>query len=507
MLIEASIADISGLIPNFTTDAASHEIGDLIFEGLVSLDGNLEPFGQLAESWATSEDCRSVTFKLKRGVKWHDGHPFTADDVLFTYHTMIDPSTPTAYKANFQNIVRAQAIDSHTVRLEYSKPTPNALLNWTMWILPKHLLAGPVAKDMLREAPLAHQPVGTGPYRFLDWKSGDRVMLTANPDYHEGRPHLDRIMYRIIPSQSTIFLELKAKGVDLANLSAMQYARQTSSRAFNVAYGKYRYPSDRYTYLGFNLKDPRFADRRVRRAFAHAIDKRELIDGPLMGLAHVATGPLRPGTWAYTGDVHQYAFDPNRARALLAEAGWRDRNGDGIVEDKSGKPFAFVIRTNQGNDDRRKVAQIIQQRLKDVGVATDIQVIEWSSLLTEFIGKGRFEAVLMGWGVGVDPDQYDVWHSSQTGPGQLNRISYANPEIDAALERGRDSCDRKERIRHYHRFQEILAEDQPVIFLYFQDALPVVASRIRGVKPALAGILYNLTDWYVPRSFQRYSFD
>jgi peptide/nickel transport system substrate-binding protein len=261
--------------------------------------------------------------------------------------------------------------------------------------------------------------------------------------------------------------------VELASLTAIQYARQIDYPAFRKAYRKYRYPSSGYTYFGFNLKDPRFADRRVRQAFAHAIDKQELINGVVMGFAREATGPIRPGTWAYTDEVRRYEFSPERAKQLLAQAGWVDRDGDGLVEDKDGKPFAFTIRTNQGNEERKKVAEIIQQRLLTVGVKAEIQVIEWAAL--------------------------------QSGPDQLNQISYANPQVDEALEKGRASCEQRTRLPHYRRFQQLLAEDQPLVFLYFRDALPVVSARVRGIDPGPAGILHNFTRWFVPRELQRYT--
>jgi peptide/nickel transport system substrate-binding protein len=504
-LIEASIAGISGLIPNITTDAASQEVGSLIYDGLVRPDRDLNWVGQMASSWTFSPDCLALTFRLRPDITWHDGYPFTANDVLFTYKTMIDPRTPTAYGEDFHAVERAEVLDPYTFRVVYSRPTAKALQSWDIWMLPKHLLEPDVARGDLKDSPLNTRPVGTGPYRFVSWKAGEKVVLAANPDYYEGRPYLDRVVSRVIPSQATIFLELQAKGVDLATLSAIEYVRQSNYPAFEKAYNKYRYPSNRYTYLGFNLKDSRFADKRVRQAFAYAIDKHELINGVLMGLGHVATGPLRPGTWAYTDKVRQYRYDPQKARALLAEAGWTDRHGRGIVEDRNGKPFSFVIRTNEGNEERKRVAEIIQQRLKNIGVSTEIQVIEWTSLIGEFIKKKQFEAVVLGWGVGLDPDQYGIWHSSQTGPGQLNQISYSNPEVDAMLEKGRASCHRQERVKYYHRLQELLAEDQPVVFLYFQDALPVVSSRVHGIAPSPAGIFYNFTKWYVPTQLQRYT--
>jgi peptide/nickel transport system substrate-binding protein len=502
--IEASIGDIQGLIPNITSDNASFEVGGMIYAGLVKRDKDLNIIPNLAESWQVSRDCLTLTFKLRKNAKWHDGRPFTAEDVRFTYETMINPKTPTAYKEDFLQVKGVEVLDPYTVRVTYPKPYAKALEAWEMWMLPKHLLAKYVEEGRLREAPQNRHAIGAGAYRFVEWKGGEKVVVVANPDYFEGRPYLSRIVYRIIPSQATIFLELKAKGVDFAGLTAVQYKRQTNYRAFQKAYVKYQYPSNGYTYLGFNLKDPRFADRRVRQAFAHAINKQELIDGVLLGLGREATGPYKPGTWPYNPDVPRFPYDPERARQLLAEAGWKDTDGDGVV-DKDGQPFSFTILTNQGNEERKKVAEIIQQRLREIGVAAEIRTLEWASFIKEFIKKRRFEAIILGWGIGLDPDQYEVWHSSKTGPDDLNHISYANPEADRLLELGRASCVREERKKYYYRLQEVLAEDQPIIFLFFRDALPVVSSRVRGIEPSPNGISYNFNRWYVPKERQRYT--
>jgi len=504
-LIEASIGDVSGFIPNITSDSASHEVASLVYSGLLRRDRHLNIVGDLAESWEFSRNCLALTFHLRKNATWQDGKPLTADDVLFTYEAMIDPKTPTAYKEDFLAVKSAEVLDPHTIRFLYGKAYAQALDSWEMWILPKHLLAPYVREGRLREAPQNRFPVGSGPYRFSEWRSGEKIVLTANADYYAGRPYISRVVYRIIPSQATIFLELKAQGVDYApKLTAIQFKRQTDYPAFRKAYDKYRYAGNAYTYFGFNLRDPRFADRRVRQAFAYAIDKHELIEGVLLGLGQEATGPYKPGTWAYNPNVRRYPHDPARARALLAEAGWKDTDGDGLL-DKDGKPFTFEILTNQGNDERKKVAELIQSSLKEIGVGVEIRVIEWASFLKEYIKKRRFDAIVLGWGIGIDPDQYEVWHSSKMGPDELNHISYANPEVDRLLEKGRSFCDKKDRLPYYRRFQEVLAEDQPVIFLYFPDALPVVSSRVHGIEPGASGIQYNFPEWYVPRRLQRYT--
>jgi peptide/nickel transport system substrate-binding protein len=372
-------------------------------------------------------------------------------------------------------------------------------------MLPKHLLEKAMLEGKLRESPQNRtSPVGTGPYKFKEWKPGEKVVLTANPDYFEGRPYISRVVYRIIPSSATTFLELKAKGVDGAKLTALQFKRQTEYPAFRKAYMKYQYAANVYVYLGLNLRDPRFADRRVRQAFAHAINKRELIDGVRLGLAREATGPYKPGTWPYNPNVRTYPYDVTKARALLAEAGWKEMNGDGVLV-KNGQPFKIELLSAQGSDEGRKVAEIIQAAFKDLGVQVEIRVIEWAALLKEYIKKRNFEAVILAWGITPDPDQFDIWHSSKTSPDELNRIGYANPEVDDLLEKGRSTCIEAERKKYYDRLQEVLAEDQPIVFLYFRDGLPVVSSRVRGIVPAPIGIMYNFNEWFVPKQLHRYT--
>jgi peptide/nickel transport system substrate-binding protein len=503
--IEALRGNISGLIPNVLTDGPSFEVGSMIYSGLVGYDKETNLKGELAESWTASPDCLELTFKLRRNVKWHDGQPFTAADVVFTYETMVNPKTPTAYAGDFKAVESVTAPDPHTVRVRYKHPHGRALQSWSIWMLPKHLLEPYVLEGKLREAPQNRaDPVGTGMYKFSEWRPGEKVVLVANPDYFEGRPYIGRVVYRIIPSSATTFLELKAGGVDGARLTALQFKRQTDYPAFRKAYNKYPYAANIYVYLGLNLRDPRFADRRVRQAFAHAINKREIIDGVRLGLAREATGPYKPGTWAYNPNVRTYPYDMAKARALLAEAGWKEKNADGVLV-KNGQPFKFDLLSSQGSEEGKKVAEIIQASFKDLGIQVDIRVIEWAALLKEYIKKRNFEAVMLAWGVTPDPDQYDIWHSSKTSPDELNRIGYANPEVDELLEKGRQSCVEAERKKYYDRLQEVLAEDQPIIFLYFREELPVVASRVRGIMPAPIGIQYNFNQWFVPQHLHRYT--
>ncbi|MGB7970933.1 MAG: peptide-binding protein [Candidatus Deferrimicrobiaceae bacterium] len=500
-IVEGSIGDVSGFLTAVTSDSASHTAAGYVFNGLVRYDRNLKLEGELAESWEVSPDGRKITFHLRKGVTWHDGKPFTSEDVMFTYRKMIDPNTPTAYAEDFKQVTRASNPDPYTFVVEYEKPFAPALASWGMHVLPKHLLA--TYPDISR-SPLNKKPVGTGPFRFVEWKTGEKTVFEANPDYFEGRPYLSRVITRVIPDPATMFLELKSGGIDMMGLTPLQYTRQTKTEEFRKSFNKYRYLSFGYTYLGFRLSHPLFSDRRVRQAFAYAINKKEIIDGVLFGLGQEATGPYKPGTWAHNPDVKRYPHDPERAKALLAEAGWKDAGGEGVLE-KGGRKFAFTVLTNAGNESRAKTAAIIQQNLAAVGIRMEIRTLEWSAFINEFVDKRKFDAVILGWSISQDPDQYDIWSSKKTGPKELNFVGFADAEVDRLLEEGRRTFDIEKRKKAYFRIQEILAEEQPYVFLYYPDSLPVVQKRIHGIEPAPAGISYNFIKWYVPKGEQKYT--
>ena len=498
-LVTASIGEPSTLIPILASDSASADVCGLIFNGLVKYDVDLRLIGDLAERWEIREGGLEILFVLKKGIRWHDGELFTAQDVAFTYERLMDPAVPTPYRGDFEMVESLRVLDPWTVLVRYKEPFAPGLSSWGIGILPKHLLE----KQDLVTTPFREHPVGTGPYRFLRWVRGERIELRANPDYFEGRPYVEYTIYRIIPDESTIFLELQVQGVDQTSLTPLQFQRMTSTPRFTKAYQKFRYPSFGYTYLGYNLKDPKFQDVRVRQAINLAIDKQEIIRGVLLGLGEVSTGPFPRESWAYNPDVHPAPFDPQRSRALLAQAGWRDTDGDGIL-DHDGVPFEFTLLTNQGNLSRELTAQIIQRRLKDVGIRMKIWILEWSAFLHEFIDKRRFEAVLLGWALSREPDPFDIWHSSKTKEGEFNFISYSNPRVDDLLKEGRRLFDVEARKKIYQEFHRILYEEQPVCFLYVSDALPVVHRRFQQVEVSPIGVGYNLIHWYVPASRQRY---
>ncbi len=499
-IVVASIGDAKRLNPVIANDSASGDINSRIFNGLLRYDKNLQLEGDLAESWEVSPDGLVITFHLRSGVRWHDGAPFTAEDVLFTYRKLIDPNVATPYGADYERVKKAEVLDPLTFRVTYKEPFAPALASWTMGIIPRHLLEG---KD-INSASFNRDPVGTGPYRFKEWLTGQKIVLTVNPDYFRGRANIDEYIYRIIPDPATIFLELRSRGVDAMGLTPLQYQRQTDTPFFRKNFRKFRYPSNGYTYLGYNLKNPKFADKGVRQALAYAINKKEILKGVRQGLGSVATGPYPPHYWAYNPDVKTYPYNPGKALSMLKARGWRDSDGDGVL-DRDGVPFRFTIITNQGNDERKQTAEIIQQNLKKIGIEVSIKVVEWQAFINQFVDKRKFEAIILGWSIGIDPDNYIMWHSSQTGPNQYNFVSYSNPDVDELLVQGRRTFDLEKRKRIYRKIHAILAEDQPYCFLYVPDSLPIVDARFHGIKQEKAGIWYNFENWWVPGSMQRYS--
>jgi peptide/nickel transport system substrate-binding protein len=497
-IITGSIGEPSNLIPILSSDSASHEVTSFIYNGLVKYDKNLNIVGDLAESWDISKDNLSVTFHLRKDVKWHDGKPFTARDVMYTYKVIVDPRTPTAYSGDFKLVKEAKIIDEYTFRVTYDAPFAPALISWGTSVLPAHLLEG---KD-ITASPLTRKPVGTGRYIFKEWMAGDRVILSANDNYFEGRPYIDRYITRIIPDSATMFLELKQFGIDMMGLTPLQAVRQTDYPKFKREFNKFQYLSFTYVYLGYNLKHRFFKEKKVRQAISYAINKQEIIDGVLLGQGVESTGPFKPDMWAYNRNVKKYEYNTEKALALLREAGFR-KGGDSILE-KDGAPFEFTILVNQGNTVRIQCAELIQKRLSEIGIKVKIRVIEWASFVNEFIDKKNFEAVILGWSIPQDPDIFDIWHSTKQGKKELNFMSFENKEVDELLVKARHTLNKGERKKYYFRIQEILAEEQPYAFLFIPYSNVAVHRRFKGIEPAPAGLMYNFNKWYVPAEQRRY---
>ena len=497
-LIYGMLGEPSNLLPYLSSDTSSSEVAGQFYVAPLKYDKDLNVVKWAAEEFDILDGGLRLRFVLKKGIRWQDGVELTADDVEFTYKVMIDPDTPTAYAGDFKAIKAFRKLDRYSFEVEYEKPFPRSLSTWMGSIMPRHALEG----QNLRATPLARMPLSCGPYLMKEWEPGASLTLGSNHEYFTGRPYIDRILYRVIPDLTTMFLELKAAELDvMSGMTAQQYLYQAKEAAFTAQYNTYSSLASSYVYMGYNLKSPLFSDARVRRALSYAVNKQDIIKGALLGQGVPTIGPYKPDTWAYNTAIEDYPHDQAKALALLEEAGWK-KGGRGLLE-KDGRPFSFTLLTNQGNEQRIKTAIIIQSQLQPLGIEVKIRTVEWAAFLKLFVMPGYFDAIILAWTIPNDPDGFEVWHSSRIDGG-LNVIGYADKEVDACLEAARSTFDQAERKKRYDRFQEILHQDQPYCFLYVPYTLSAVQKRFQGIEPAPAGIFHNTDQWWVPLDDQRY---
>ena len=497
-IIFGTIGEASNLIPYLSTDSASHEIADLIFVAPLRYNKDLEPEPWAAESWEIEDNGKKMRFRLRPGILWEDGKELTAWDVEFTWKIVTDPATASPYAEDFLQVREFRVIDKYSFEVSYDSFVARAVASWMNPILPKHVLEG----QNIRSTPFSRKPIGAGPYKMKEWQPGASITLSASETYFEGKPDIAEVVYRIIPDDSTMFMETRAERLDVMNLNPLQYLRQTNSEWWTEHYNKFRYLASVYIFLGFNLEHPFFSDVRVRRAISMAINRDALVAGALLGQGVAAVGPYKPGSWAHHPTLSPVAQNQAEACRLLEEAGF-SRTDKGKWQ-KNGRELAFTVLVNQGNEQRILTATLIQQQLAEIGVHTNIRTVEWAAFIREFVNKGLFDAVILGWTITQDPDIFQIWHSTHAHDGGLNFIHYRNEEVDRILEEARATPDQSKRSALYARLQEILHAEQPYCFLFVPYALPIVQKRFQGIKPALAGIMYNFDKWYVPAERQKY---
>jgi peptide/nickel transport system substrate-binding protein len=475
--------EVSVLNPILSTDSVSSAVEGAIFSGLVTVNEKLEMVPDLAERWDISKDGKTWTFHLRKNVKWHDGVPFTADDVKFTFDSILNPKVNSVRRSDFiidGKPIEFKVIDKNTVQAILPQSFAPFLINVGIGIIPKHLLAG---KD-INKADFNRRPIGTGPFMFKEWRSGDHVTVVRNPDYYLGQPLLAQIVYKEIPDANSRLVALEADEIDETEIPPKDYERMKRAKGVNV----YEYDALLYTYLGFNLASPKFANPKVRQALAYATDKKQLVDLIFKGLASPAYAPSAPVSWAYSNKVPRYEFNPEKAKQLLKEAGQED--------------LEFTVLVNQGNKEREKAAVILQQQYKKIGVRVKIRVLEWSALL-KIVNAPKapkdFDAVIMGWSLGLDPDAYSIWHSSQYPKG-FNFVNYNNPQVDKLLAAGRTTIKKSERRKIYRQIWNLIAADQPYIFLWYPKTVSGVRDRVGGLsQPGPAGLFLHLEKVFIKK--------
>lgn len=505
-VVSAATADLGGGM-NSASPADANAVQHQQFVNMMTLiayDENAEPAPYLAESFEIAEDGTSVTFRLRDDVYWHDGERTDAGDVAYTIRALMDPATAFPNAAFWDNYDRSEGgievLDDFTIRFAM---TPHAMpLDpfRAVAILPEHLLSD-VPNEELKQHPFGTQcPVGNGPFVFRSHDVQDRWVFEANPSFPAGlggRPYLDRYVFRVIPEQTTLLSELLTGGVDVyiqpppAQLPRILDADDIELRSF---IGR------SYNYMGWNARVPKLADRRVRTAIGKAIDRQAIVDAALGGYGVVANSGVPPFHFAYDEGLESpAAYDPAGARALLTEAGWVDRDGDGVRENAAGEPLEITLKYHD-NYLVVDMATIGQAHLADVGIALDLELIEFNTLTEQLQDPERpFEGVAIGWRAEFRLDDTDLFHSERSDQ-PFAFTGTNNPEIDRLLEELSVVVDQEEARALWVDYQRAIMEEQPYTYFYFRDQLAAVNRRLRGVEMDARGELLNLREWYVDPS-------
>jgi ABC-type transport system substrate-binding protein len=425
-----------------------------------------------------------IVFHLRKGIRFHDGHPLTAEDVKFTYEAIMDPKNLSPRISDYEPVKTVEVTDPLTVKVTYKRLYSPALGTWGMGILPKHLLNRKAMRAealsrgenpdtfSLRKSRFNRHPVGSGPFRFEQWKTDQFITLHRYEDYWEGPPNYKRYYFRIIPDLLTQEMEFYAGTVDSYSVQPHQVERLQSDRRYQSFSGT----SFGYTYIGYNMRRKPFDDPRVRRALGMAIDVNKIIHYVLYGQGERITGPFVKQTDYYNQDIKPLAYDPAGALKLLEEAGWR-RGNDGWLE-KDGKRFQFTLITNSGNDLRKAILAIAQDAWKQIGIDVRTDILEWSVFIQNRVDKADFDALILGWQMGIEPDLYQIWHSSQTHPYQLNFVGFKNREADDLIMKIRREYDHEKQVNYCHKLHQIIAREQPYTFLYVGKWTAVLDKRI-----------------------------
>ncbi|MDD4601980.1 Oligopeptide-binding protein AppA [bioreactor metagenome] len=471
------------------------EVGRLIFSGLTIMNDKGEWIADLASEVPTiqnggvSRDGLVITYKLKQGITWHDGAPFTAEDVKFTWQMINNRTINIVQRDGYDKITAIETPDPYTVVIKFREYYAPHLTLFNV-IMPKHLLAG---VDDINKAAFNRAPIGTGPFKFKEWRLAEAIVFEANHSYFRGKPRLDSVIYKIVPDSSIMLSQLKAGGVDIVNdINFTQLDQFNAVEEINVVMT----PGVIWEHLDLNLDNPLFQDVRVRQAILFGIDRQFIVENVLKNAASPAVADQSPLSWAYNPALTVPARDVDRARELLIQAGWQ-QGTDGIFI-KNGRRLTFSLVTTAGNKVREAVAQMILQQLREVGIAVEVRPLDPKMFFDDVLKRRQFEVAMYGWVSGVDPDHSGLWHSknipsSLNGYNGQNYPGWRNAEIDSLTEAGNRAVDIETRKHQYYRIQELIIQESPVIPLYFKANIDAVKKNVANYRPnsSPAGNLWN----------------
>ncbi|MFH2138985.1 MAG: ABC transporter substrate-binding protein [Candidatus Omnitrophota bacterium] len=475
--------------PLYTTHSVSMSLLDLLFNRLVRWNsaGEIEP--DLAESWLISEDGLTYIFHLKKGVLFHDGVECTAADIKFTYDRLTDPEINSPFRSSFEEVKSFDVIDKYTFRIVLKQSTASFICRLTREIVPKHLFTAVNG----RKIDFGLNPIGTGPFKFKEWKENE-IVLQSNQDYHEGRPFLDNIVVKIYPDSSDIWAALMRNEVDLVLFMEMEDHGVIKN---NPAFKTYASPDDFYYALCYKLTNSILSSKDIRVAIAHAIDRKALIEKASFGYGAECNGPFNPDSIGFNPDVVPMEYDPEKARNILAEAGWFDGDGDGILG-KEGQTLQVNLMVDERSILSKKIAMLIRQQLQEVGIKIKIVFYDDNSFASGGLDDRQEQAYLKILISGIDSDDArEEWCAKLERPGKI--WGYSDEKMNKLFELGATLRNPKKRKHIYQKLHKLIYEDQRACFLYFPFSFHAVSKRIKNTDGFFQRTMpfYTLKDWYI----------
>jgi peptide/nickel transport system substrate-binding protein len=481
--------------PLFGESALSQQITHLMLLGLADLDENSEFKPELASSWQRSEDFKQLTYHLREDAFWSDGVPVTAEDVKFTFDLLMDSTVASPRAGVTEYIKQVVVLDARTIRFDFTEAYPDQMFDTAGEVLPKHILAN-ADRQTLRSHAFGRNPLSSGPFLLHKWVSQQYIELVPNLNYFAGRPYLDKVVFKIVPDQTNLLLQLRTGEIDMMigvppeEVATLQ--QNNPNLAIHPVSGRV------YYYIGYNNANPLFASKKVRRALTMAVDRQGIIQAFLYGFGSPCLGPVPPMIkWVDSSNIEAVPYAVAEAKQLLAEEGWTDANGDGWL-DKNGEIFTFSLKTNVNNQLRSDIAVIVQDQWRKIGVKTEIEPIEWSTMVNE-LRSGNFTAYMGGWSTAFSVDLTPIFHSSAVE--MFNFINYANPDVDLLIETGREEMNRSRAAAIWQEAQKKVYDDQPYTFLFWKDNVVAISNRFGNVNPIPLSALYDLEKWYVSSTY------
>lgn len=484
VLTYATFSDPLCLIPFMHADSASSDVCDMLYAALLEYDKNLNLSPLVAEAMPTiSADGKTITFKIKKGVLWHDGVEMTSADVKFTYDLIRDPAVNSPRMSDFEIISKIDTPDKYTAVFTLKSPS-GVLLDafQNAYIVPKHLFEKE-DKTKLKSSKYAREPVGNGPFKFVEWKNNERITLERFDKYFDGKPGFDKYIFDINPSQATAMVKAEKGEANRVFIPESDVARMSKLSNLNVN----RYVGNVFDCILWNTKTPFFSDKKVRQAMTHAINKQAIVSGIYKGNGKPAVGSVVPALPFYNKNAKDYKYNIATAKKLLDEAGWKVGK-DGIRE-KNGKKFKITMLTNKGNIMREKMLVEVQRQLKQVGVQVEPRIVEWNTFITQYLETGNFDAYVGGFSTGLDAD-HRAFYYSDPAVGVLNRGSYNNPAADKIMDEIVVTTDMKKQKELMFKLQEMVAEDQPMTFIIYRTQATALNKNVKNSE------FYDLLGWF-----------